>query len=1017
MAERITGTEDSKKGKFNPFPGLRPFRPEESDLFFGRESQADDVLSRLLDNRFLTVIGSSGSGKSSLVYCGLIPKLTDMQAGDMQNWQVISMQPGNDPLGNLSDGLADALMADKQIVPDRKIIDGIIRNEENGLVSAVNKLKINNESRLLLFVDQFEELFRYHSAAKEGVSELDTRIFVSLLTDAVKDTASGISVIITMRSDFIGECAHFRGLTELINNSNYLVPQMEEDNYRRAVSGPVAYAGAEIDHSLVELLISEIGERTDQLPVLQHSLMRTWDHWLSQSGPGRPVSVSDYDAIGRMAEAMSRHANEAFEELDSREQEICESLFRTITEKTADNKGVRRPGKIDTIADIARCSVSELIKVVNTFRSEGRSFIIPAEDTVLTGDTVIDISHESLIRLWDRLQRWVDDEAESVQMYIRLSESAAMFQEGKTSLWSQPDLQLAINWRKKNKPSLAWAERFNPAFERTMVYLRTSEKEYLVGEENKIRAQKRQLRRSRVMSAILGTAAIISVFFMLFAFVKQLETEKNRQEAEEQVQLATVQKLRAEEIAAEAKLQEESAVADAVKARGSAMEAIRLRELSDRNAVIAGMEKNRALARADSAAMIAEEAIRQRMLSIAKYMALRSLDPGSGDDLKGLLAYQAYLFNERNNGVDNDPDIYMGLYDVAKMHSELNYYKIFEGHSAVVNSIAFLPGRQSFFTAGDDGRVLRWNVRDADQAPATVFKGDRNIEVMTASDDGKLLACGTGESVIMIIPLQSAEAMYELEGHSGSIRSLAFTYGSKKLVSSGDDGQVVLWDIGTREPAQLLSSGDAVNSLDVSATGKYLLAASESGLVYTWNLDDNTILNRLNSGNGPARIVKFRDDNSYAVGYLSGLIEFMAVGEPGSTIPVNAHSAGITDICFNEPLQQMASSSMDGSVKIWACNEPDRLPVSLQDNDGAVMTLAFSPDGKFLVSGSDGRDEGQYIAARPAHADYIAEGMCNVISRNFTTEEWWRYVDRNIEYEQTCTSAGLNIQFNKKKGD
>lgn len=1016
MAERIPGTETSKKGKFNPFPGLRPFRPEESDLFFGREKQSEDALTRLLDNRFLTVIGSSGSGKSSLVYCGLIPKIADMRTGHMQNWQVISMQPGNDPLGNLGDGLADALMAEKQIAPDRKIIDGIIRNEENGLINAVNKLKINNENRLLLFIDQFEELFRYHSAAKPGVSDLDTRIFVSLLTNAVKDPASGISVIITMRSDFIGECAHFRGLTELINNSTYLVPQMEEDNYRRAISGPVAYAGAKIDHNLVELLISEIGERTDQLPVLQHSLMRTWDHWQTQSGPGRPVSISDYDAIGRMAEAMSRHANEAFEELGGREQEICESLFKTITEKTADNKGVRRPGRIDTIAEIARCSVSELVKVINTFRSEGRSFIIPSDDTILTGDTIIDISHESLIRLWDRLQEWVDEEAESVQMYIRLSESAAMFQEGKTSLWNQPDLQLAINWRKKNKPSLAWAERFNPAFERTMVYLRTSEKEYLVGEENKIRAQKRQLRRSRVMSAILGTAAVISVFFMLFAFVKQLETEKNRQKAEEQVQLATVQKLRAEEIAAEAKLQEGNAIADAVKARGSAMEAIRLRELSDRNAGIAEMEMNRALARADSASMVAEEARRQRMLSIAKYMALRSLDLGPGSDLKELLAYQAYLFNERNDGVDNDPDIYMGLYDVAKLHSGLNY-KTFEGHSAMVNSIAFLPGSQSFFTTGDDDRVLRWNVRDADQAPAAVFKGDRNIEVMTVSDDGKLLACGTGESVIMIIPLQSAETMYELKGHSGSIRSLVFTYGNKRLVSSGDDGQVILWDIENRKPTQLLSSGEAVNSLDVSGKGEYLLAASESGQVYTWNLDNNAILNTVNSGNGPASIVKFRDDNSYVIGYLSGLIEFMAVGESGSSMSVNAHSAGITDVCFNKPLQQMASSSMDGSVKIWACNEPDRLPVSLEDNGGAVMALAFSPDGKFLVSGTEGRNGGQSIAARPAHADYIAEGMCNVINRNFTTEEWWRYVDRNIEYEQTCTSAGLNIQFNKKKGD
>ncbi len=1015
--------ERSVKGGFNPFPGLRPFTPEESDLFFGREGQSEEVLSKLKHNRFITVIGTSGSGKSSLVFCGIIPRLVDLEGEKINKWQVLNMRPGNDPLGNLISMLTGSIPAEKHKTLDRTIIESVIRKDEKGLINAVNKLKIIKDSKTLFIIDQFEELFRYKAAAKSGAGKGNNRYFMDLLVNAVKDPSSGISVIMTMRSDYIGNCAQFQGLTELINKSNYLIPHMSEDDYRKAITGPVEYAGAKIESELVDLLISEIGDRTDQLPVLQHALMRTWDHWQSMGMSDKPISIANYSTIGKMSGAMSRHADETFEELNSREQEICETIFRTITEKGPDNKGVRRPTRLSTIAAIARCSEKELIKVINGFRSSGRSFITPAEGIELNSDTVIDISHESLMRIWDRLSEWVDKETQSEQMYLKLSEAAAMFQEGKTTLWRTPDLQLALKWRKENKPTLTWAERYNPAFERAMVYLRTSEKEYITEEENKLRAQKKRLRRSRVAATILGTAAVLAVFLMLFAFVKRSEAMRGIRVAEEQRKQATEQKIMAESNAKiairnakDAKEKEALAMENVSEARTEALEASRQKEIANINAWEARERESLALANAESAKMNEEIALRRRMVSIGKSMAVRSVQLEGEGDIQVLLAYQAYLFNKRNGGINNDADIYMGLYNVEKGYGGLNY-STFQGHRETVYNLTFLPGTQEFCSSGADGRILRWNIQDNGQGPSSVFEGNEIIEVLTVSADGRLLACGSDRAVIRIIPTSWQGTMYELTGHTDRINSLAFTPDSKGLVSAGVDGQVILWNIETREPTLLISAEEAINSVDISGSGKYLVAASESGLIHLWDMDNNSDINSMDTEKGSIWVVRFRDNTNYAVGYQSGLIELRNVEEKTITESISAHASKVTDIRFNVQLNQMATSSLDGFVKIWNSEDFSEPPIALDDNDGMVYTLAFSPDGKSLVTGSQGNDGGRNIIARSTHVDYMAENMCHLISRNFTEEEWWRYIGRDIEYEETCNAVDLRINVRQIKGD
>src|SRR5690606_11009131 len=269
-------------------------------------------------------------------------------------------------------------------------------------------------------------------------------------------------------------------------------------------------------------LLCGIGSHQDQLPILQHVLMRTWDYWVENREGQEPMDLRHYQAVGKIDEALSLHANEAYDELTTREKEIAEILFKAITEKNQDNKGMRRPERLGLIAQLAEATEEDVIRVVNHFRKTGRSFLMPGVNVPLTDESMIELSHESLMRIGTRLEMWVEEEFESAQMYKRLSEAAAMYQIGKTGLWRPPDLQLALNWQNKQKPTREWAQRYDETFERAIVFLDTSRITYEAELKNQEMMQRRVLRRTRSFAIIMGIGFIVSVVFFLFSYMQKL---------------------------------------------------------------------------------------------------------------------------------------------------------------------------------------------------------------------------------------------------------------------------------------------------------------------------------------------------------------------------------------------------------------------------------------------------------------------------------------------------------------
>ncbi len=1016
--------------KINPFPGLRPFIIGENDYFFGREVESDEIVRKLIKTRFVAVTGSSGSGKSSLIHCGVIPEIIKKALKAGASTRLLSVKPGNNPTGNLADAFIDPYLNPEEKKKRRDEILKILKENPDGITTILKKFPVNAGERTLLIIDQFEELFRYGSPETGKGFSMEASLVINLITNAATGENQSFYTIIALRSDLVAECAQFKVFTQLVNNSNFLVPKMSRENVREAITGPVKKAGAKIDDDLVELLIDDLDGRTDQLPVLQHAMMRTWNRWRELEEPERSLSISDYESIGTMKGAISRHADEEYEKLSPDAKKICEKLFKIITGKGSDNKGIRYPSNVKTIRSAAVCTHDELIEVIDKFRNPSLSVLTPYYNVPLGDNSIIDLSHESLIWLWDRLKKWVDEEAASVQMYLHLSEASALYQQGKAGLIRQSDLQLAIIWREENKPTLWWAQKYNPAFERAMVYLRTSEKEYLEAEELKARRHRRRLNRIRILSSFLGGIALITALSLTAVSLSKVKSDQQRRVAEKQKEVFAAQKSWAEQYAAIAvrRSVESDSVADAASrreltekelrttaenqiysAKQEAYQARNLQALTQRQSDSLQRMEIKAEANAKTALEQKNETQRRRLISTAKSMSLRSLQISGQKELQALLAYQAYLFNKKNNGQTNDGDIYAGLYNMAKTNGS-SQYRTFSGHDGQIRGIAFIPGTREFFTSGTDGKVLRWNLDKKDQGIRIVYSNSEVIDVMTVSPKADWLACGEANAGIKMIPVNGEGVPYELKGHTGKIKSLVFSFDGKSLYSAALDGKVLKWDLSAHTSTALGTDMMQITSIDLSSTGRYLAGVSNEGKALVWNQDVNSDKFRIESPGKTIKAIRFKpDEERLAVGYNNGTIEIWDIATKTKTNEFIAHNGDVSDIRFNSKHLQMATAGDDGTLKLWDTSDLTELPVSFNDNGGVVIAFDFSPDGEVILSGSfEGKPQ---VTGRPAFADAFAADGCKYLTRNFTSEEWLAYVGRDIDYEKTCQGVDTKIRI------
>lgn len=1047
---------DEKVSVLNPFPGLRPFKIEESHLFFGREGQSDEVLLKLSKNRFVGVIGPSGSGKSSFIYCGVLPILYGGFLTDASpNWEVVVTRPGAGPIDNLAESLLKSnpeyleVEVDEQKIK-RTIFSTLLRSSSLGLVEAVEQSRRSTDVNYLILVDQFEELFRFKDSTDPN-SVNETLAFVNLLMEAVNYPDSPIYVAITMRSDFIGDCAQFPELTRKINDSHYLIPQLTRDQKRRAIEGPVAVGGATITPRLVQQLLNDLGDNPDQLPILQHALMRTWSYWSHyRDYEEEQLDLKHYEAIGTMSEALSMHANEAYDELTESQKHICEILFKAITEKRGENFGIRRPTRLNEIAAIADCSEEEVAEVVEKFREPGRSLLTPAHGTPLSSKSMVDISHESLMRIWVRLKNWVDDEADAVQMYLRLAEAAAMYQVGKAGLWRPPDLQLALNWLAKHKPTLVWGQRYNPAFERTMIFLEYSRKEFETEQRIRELEQKRKLQRARITALVFGTLTVIALLFLVYAFIqKGIADEKTaealrekeradelREEAENNFKAAEEARKVAEAAKEAEAIQREAAEAaqklaeeNADLAKRNAEEANREKIRAEQNADLANKNADLANRNADAARKAEADSKSKRYVAQAKAMALQSITLTSDPQLEALLAQHAYTFNTTHKGYAFDTDIYNGLYFALK--NKLNaegkpdphpLIKSYKGHDAGAARALVTHGKdEHIYSGGSDGRIIRWTLTQGEWKSEMLTKR-ANYQVYSmdiSPDETKLVTAGLftldeQNNYIELYDLSNMKAEpKKITGFKNSIEDVHFTPDGNGIYARDNGGfSIKLADFNSAK--EVIKPPVKINAISLSDDGKKLAGAGDNGTLYIWDVTNNYAVTEVrNLGRHLTALTWHPKDNLVIVGNEAGLLRIVQNGILVRNLP--GHDGPIEEIKYNHSATFFASASKDRSVRIWKTNELNQPPIRLLDHSDWVWSLTFSPDDEQIMVGLQSSSQSvragailneESIRAYPTKISSMANILCNeFIKRNMTPDEWDIYVGADLDFEKTCPNV------------
>lgn len=476
-----------------PYLGLRPFDEEDEQIFFGRERQVNVMLGQLEEAPFLAVVGASGSGKSSLVRAGLLPAIRQGFLRGTTAWAVTVMRPGHRPYERLVAGLSSRTLPANQgdatadtLPPDLSEAVLQVRSSDLGIMDALAPLGVSEEEHVLIVVDQFEELFNFrraHVRSDPFASRDEAAGFVRMLLNSVRQSNGRVHVVITMRSDFIGHADAFLGLPEAISASQFLVPRLDRRQMEEAIVNPsrlrnAGYHPFEIDPHLVTRIINQAGDRMDQLPLMQHALMRSWKIATSkapQRGGIVKLTLDDYAAVGGIEEALSRHADAAWD--DARRtpglDRITREVFLLLCDISPDGQITRRRPTVAEVCAAAGATVEQLRSVLQLFQEDDRNFLFPPYASALGPDTALDISHESLIRQWTRFDAWRIEEAERAGMFRRLRESAQRHRAGQESPLTGASLSNAVTWLEDedNGPSTEWAERYGGGLDEVATYI------------------------------------------------------------------------------------------------------------------------------------------------------------------------------------------------------------------------------------------------------------------------------------------------------------------------------------------------------------------------------------------------------------------------------------------------------------------------------------------------------------------------------------------------------------------
>jgi WD40 repeat protein/energy-coupling factor transporter ATP-binding protein EcfA2 len=943
----------------SPYPGLRPFEPHEWPIFFGREPMTREVVARLLEQNLVVVHGDSGCGKSSLIRAGVLVQLEQQHERGGQNWLTCGILPRAAPLW----GLAEALAGLREPKPSLGLVHQIRRilNTGRAAVAKLEKLLCTDAAdRACILVDQFEELFRFATETNADEARLFVDVLIGLLEDAEqrRDGKSGLApvriyAILTMRSEFLGVCARFKGLAEAVNRTQYLLPQMARPALLRAIRAPATLYDGELSRELAERLIADAGGGQDQLPLIQHGLMVLWRRkigaptgitWAAegaapfevaeaaapfrqQAGPAWRLGLEDYRGAGGIAELLSKHADDVMAEVcrvpgavvpDPKRQKIVEHLFRALTHINAEGNAVRRPQTLDELRKVTGGDEPMLRAIIDGFRADGVSFLTPYGDAEIKPDTPIDISHEALIRCWrkiaDEKEGWLQREFQDGLIWQSLQVQAGKFAENKKQVLSPAATEYSDRWLKM-LPNEWWTERYHGGWGDVQALMAASreeaERQREIETERRREAEERADQQARLASRLgylsIALALVVLVAALAgwlawqqrqFAETQRLAAEEQRRVAEEQKeaaveqrQLAQTQRQLAEEQRQQAEAQKR--VAEAAEKRRT--DELFQSQITHAALLAEGEDYARAREMLDESRQLDAQIAPERRH--ARDFLARYLDTVGGGPQQVYEGAGAPLLSVAVSpdgallaaGGENGTVV---LFDLASGAIRQRL----EGHSGIVFDVAYHPEGAWLVTGGEDGKIIRWSLptSNASAKQAQAWEASAAVLSVAVSPDGRLLATGGADNDISLWEAETGQLVLRLEGHAGLIapRGLGFSPSGQRLASASYDGTARVWDVATGESVRVFGGhSDAVTGV-VFADDSHIatISGKEDRRAAVWDVESGRTV----------RVLAGHLNGVNGIKYLTNGSEFEAASVSGQ-----------------ETRRYLVTGSFDRTLRVW----------------------------------------------------------------------------------------------------